>query len=151
MALKRISWVSGGLVLLILIVYLFISLVGSRERASLLAQEDTRLVAFNYAQTLALETTALVTVSSADYQTLSQEMQPIMTPSLYSQYFPTASYQGGAKSVSVSLLSVGGQFAGPDQFLFKLDLNLTNGASQSPLVLLVQVNNGIITRIQSLG
>lgn len=149
--LKRIIWVSGLVVVCGILTILAFSTISQRQRSNILSKQDNRLADFNFAQDTADKVESLLTMDSTDYQTLYKQFKPITGESVFADYFPTPSYQGGVKSVSLIQNSVEGEIDGNRQFLFKLDLTLSKGNSQQHLIMLVTVSSGIITNIQSLG
>lgn len=122
------------------------------EKQRILGKLDTRLDAFNVAEGIAKKAGKLVTISNnTEYVELRSDLDKNMTKSVFNEYFPTSKYQGGKKSITVRQNSVSGAIKGDDKYIFKLDMTLVNGQLETPLILLVYIDNERIYRIQSLG
>lgn len=113
---------------------------------------DTRLDSFSVAEGIAKNAGKLVTISNnEDYSEFRSLLRKNMTKQVFDEYFPTDKYKGGKKSITLRQNSVSGSIKGNDSYIFKLDMTIINGQMETPLVMLVYIDNERIYRIRSLG
>lgn len=122
------------------------------EKERIMSKLDTRLDAFKVSEGIAKQAGKLVTISNnGEYSELRSLLKKNMTKAVYDEYFPTDTYKGGKKSITLRQNSVSGAIKGRDSYIFKLDMTIVNGQSETPLVMLVYIDNERIYRIRSLG
>lgn len=152
MRLKRMALISIIGFFAIVLSIIVGSMYDHTQKTKILSQMDTRLNSFDDAEAIANESKDLITIGNeSDYANAESEFHKIMTTDLFNEYFPTSLYQGSEKPFTLIENSITGESIGNSAFIFKLDMTLVNGSSQTPLVQFVYIDNGLIYRIQTIG
>lgn len=152
MTFKNIAISLVSVFVLIAFVVISANLYDSQKRDSILSQSDTRLLKYDLAKEVARDVADLISIrSEQDYVTQRQKLSKNMTQALVDEYFPTVKYEGGKKTFTLTEKSITGEIVAPTEFVFKLELILTDGDINTPVTFLVYIKDNIITRIQSLG
>lgn len=142
--------------MLVVLVIAFVLYVGDmyndKKRNEILSNMDTRLQSYDNAKVVAREVNNLISIrNDTDYQEGKRKYKKIMTSDLYKEYFITEKYQGGKKYFKIREESITGEIQDNNKIIFKIELTLIEDESETPVTLLVYINNNIIYRIQSLG
>lgn len=113
---------------------------------------DTRLSAFDLAKSTTLKVQDLISIrTQEDYDAQRQVFKKILSDAMFNDYFPTAKYKGGNKTFSITSATATGEIRGATDFVFKLEMQLSDKGNKIPVTMLVFIKDNIVYKIQSLG
>lgn len=153
MRLRQASIIFGVFLLITSGIYYIVTKQQERTQSDIISTKDTRLDNYRDAKLLALKVKDITAIDTdEDYQAMKQDAKDYLSDDLYEYYFQFKNYTEGPKPYKLKLNSITGQEVRQGtQYLFKLDMTMVSDQDQTPLVLLVTVQNGFIQNIESLG
>lgn len=151
MTFKRVITISISIGIGLLAI-LFLLTVNQKVQVSKInSSRDTRLVNYKYAKGLVADTAKLMlTNDKTTYSNLSKKLEKTLSSELADMYI-----KNDKKFVdtdyNITFNSVKGEFIGDNEFLFKVDTTVFMKTRTQSIRLLIGVNNGIVSSIESIG
>lgn len=134
------------------IVFGLVTFYTTTQESKLSDLRDTRMDAYSLAKTKAESVVDVLRIANQeDYDKIRGRLRGTLTDDLFDEYFPTEKYQGTGYKLGVSKTNVVGEILDKNSFIFKMDVSVNTGAVINTVTMLIKVDGGIVTSIESLG
>ncbi|MNL91303.1 hypothetical protein D3C81_10350 [compost metagenome] len=151
MTFKRVITISISVGLGLLAILFLLTVNQKVQIAKINSSRDTSLLNYKYAKGVAADTAKLIlTNDKPTYANLSKKLEKTLSSELADMYIKSDK-KFVDTDYNITFNSVKGEFIGDNEFLFKVDTTVFMKTRTQSIRLLIGVNNGIVSSIESIG